>query len=51
MSKERNFLQPKVTFTKLGIQLIFPKLLQHKSQILFMFFFILGENQNIINEH
>jgi hypothetical protein len=44
-------IQPESTLAKLGIQLMLPKLLQHKPQVLFMFFLIPREYQNVINEY
>ena len=41
MSKESNFLQPKLTFAELGIQLMFPELLENQTQMLLVFLFIL----------
>jgi hypothetical protein len=51
MPKERDFLQPKITLAKLGIQLMLSQLLQHKPQMLLMLLLILGVNQDVINEH
>jgi hypothetical protein len=51
MPKKRDFLQPEITLTKLGIQLMLSQLLQNKSQMLLMFLLSLGVNQNIINKH
>jgi hypothetical protein len=51
MTKEGNFLEPKVTFAKLGIQLILPQLLQNHSQVLLMLFGGGGIDKDVINEH
>jgi len=50
MTKKRYFHQPEVTLTQFGIELMFPQLLQHKSQVFLMFFLSLGLDQDIINK-
>ena len=51
MSEESNFLQPKLTFAELGIQLLFSELLKNQTQMLVMLLFVLRVDQYIINEH
>src|ERR1044071_8214754 len=51
MSEESHFLQPKLTFAELGIQLVLPQLLQHQTQMCLMLLLILGIDQYIINEN
>jgi hypothetical protein len=51
MTKEGNFLEPKVTFAELGIQLILPQLLQNHSQVLLMLFGGGRIDKDVINEH
>jgi hypothetical protein len=50
MTKKRYFLRPKCTFTELGIELMAAKSLQDNTKMLLMFFFILGVDQDIVNE-
>jgi hypothetical protein len=51
MPKVRDFLQPKITLAKLGIQLLLSQHLQHKPQMFLMLLLIFGLNQDVINEH
>ena len=51
MSEESNFLQPKLTLAELGVQLMFPELLENQTQMLLMLLFILRVDQYIGNEH
>jgi hypothetical protein len=51
VSEKRDLLQPEITLAELGIQLMFTKLLQHKPQVVFMFFLTQREYQNITNEY
>jgi hypothetical protein len=51
MTKEGNFLKPKVTLAEFGIKLILPQLLQNHSQVLLMFFGGGGIDKDVINEH
>jgi hypothetical protein len=50
MSKKWNFLQPESTLAELGIELMVPKSLQNNAEILCMLFFILGVDQDVVNE-
>jgi hypothetical protein len=50
VSKKQNFLQPKITLAELGIELMVMKSLQNNSEMLRMIFFILGIDQDVINE-
>jgi hypothetical protein len=51
MSKKWNLLQPECTFAKLGIESMVTKSLQNNPKMLFMLFFILGLDQDVINEY
>jgi hypothetical protein len=51
MSKKWNLLQPECTLAELGIKLMVTKLLQNKSKMLLMLFFILGVDQDVVNEY
>src|SRR3954469_15903997 len=51
MSEESHFLQPKLAFAELDIQLVLPQLLQYQTQMCLMLLLILGIDQYIINEH
>src|SRR4051812_32435564 len=51
MSEESHFLQPKLTFAELGIQLVLAQLLQYQKQMCLMLLLILGIDQYVINEH
>jgi hypothetical protein len=42
MTKKSYFLQPKFTFTKLGIKLVLSKLFHYKTKMFLMFFIVLG---------
>jgi hypothetical protein len=44
MPKKKDFLQPEITLTELGTQLMLSQLLQDKSQMLLMFLLGLGLN-------
>jgi hypothetical protein len=50
MSKKRNFLQPKSTLDELDIKLMVLKSLQNNSEMLHMLLFVLGLDQDVINE-
>ena len=51
MPEELNFLQPKFTFSKLDIKLLFIHSVQHCSQMLLMLLHSLRIDQNVINKH
>jgi hypothetical protein len=51
MSKKWNLLQPECTLAELGIKLMVTKLLHNKSKMLLMLFFILGVDQDVVNEY
>jgi hypothetical protein len=50
MTKKGYFLQPECTLTELGIELMATKSLQNNPKILRVLFFILGVDQDVINE-
>jgi hypothetical protein len=50
MPKKGHFLQPECTLAKLGIELMVMKSLQNNPKMLLMLFFILGVDQDVINE-
>jgi hypothetical protein len=50
MTKKRYFLQPERTLAELGIKLMVTKSLQDSMKMLLMLFFILGVDQDVINE-
>jgi hypothetical protein len=50
MSKKKNFLQPESTLAEFGIELMVPKSLQNNVEMSRMLFFILGVDQDVINE-
>jgi hypothetical protein len=51
MSKKWNLLQPECTFAKLDIESMVTKSLQNNPKMLFMLFFILELDQDVINEY
>ena len=51
VTKEKNFIKPKLTFGELCIELILSKLVEHQSQMFGMILLILGEDQDIIEIH
>jgi hypothetical protein len=51
MTKKCNFYQPKFTLAEFGIQLVSFELFQYQSQMLLMFFFGLGVNQNVVDKY
>ena len=51
MTKVKNFIEPKLTFGKLRIELILSELVEHQSQMFGMILLILGEDQDIIEIH
>jgi hypothetical protein len=51
MSKNWNLLYPKCTLAELGIELVVTKSLQDNPETLHMLFFILGVDQDVINEY
>src|SRR3954468_13623667 len=51
MSEKSNFIQPEFTHTELGIHLVLPELLKYQAQMLFMLFFALGIDQNVVDEY
>jgi hypothetical protein len=50
MSKKWNFLQPESTLAELGIELMVLKSLQNNAEMLRLLFFILGVDQDVVNE-
>ena len=50
MAQELNFLEPKITFTELGIELVLSEELENNVEMLSMFFFILGIYKSVVNE-
>ena len=50
MTEEWNFLQPEVTLAEFGIKLVLSKMLKYYMKLSSMFLFILGIDQDIINE-
>jgi len=51
MAKELNLLKPEIAFTELGIQFMLPEALENNMKMLYMFFFILGIDKNVVNEN
>ena len=51
MTKVKNFIEPKLTFGELRIELILSELVEHQSQMFGMVLLILGEDQDIIKIH
>ena len=47
MTKIKNLIEPKFALGELGVELVFPQLIEYKSKMFSMFFFILGEYQDI----
>jgi hypothetical protein len=50
MSKKRNFLQPESTLAELGIELMVLKSLQNNVEMPRLLFFIIGVDQDVVNE-
>jgi hypothetical protein len=50
MSKKQNFLQPESTLAEFGIELMVLKSLQNNAEMPHMLFFILGLDQDVVNE-
>jgi hypothetical protein len=50
VTKKRYFLQPKYTFAELDIELMVTESLQDNTKVLLMLFFILGVDQDVVNE-
>ena len=42
MAQELDFLEPEITFTKFGVQLVLLQALKHNAEMLYMLLFILG---------
>jgi hypothetical protein len=51
MTQEWDFLDPELTFTKLGVQLMLSQVLKYNSEVIFMLFHTLRIYQNVVNEH
>ena len=51
MTEEWNLVNPELALAELSLQLMLSQSLQHEPHMLFMLFFYLGEDQNIINEN
>jgi hypothetical protein len=49
-AKKWYFLQPECTLTELGIELMVVKSLQDNTKVSLMLFFILGVDQDVVNE-
>jgi hypothetical protein len=50
VTKKWYFLQPECTLTELGIELMVVKSLQDNTKVSLMLFFILGVDQDVVNE-
>lgn len=50
MPQESYLIEPKLTLVEFGIQLVITKHLQYCLEKLFMLFFSLGINENIVDE-
>jgi hypothetical protein len=50
MTKKEYFLQPECTLAELGIELMVMKSLQNNPKMLLILFFILGVDQDVVNE-
>jgi hypothetical protein len=50
MSKKWNLLQPESTLAEFGMELMVPKSLQNNTEMSCMLFFILGIDQDVVNE-
>jgi hypothetical protein len=50
VAKKWYFLQPERTLAEPGIKLMVTKSLQDNTKVLFMLFFILGVDQDVVNE-
>ena len=48
MTKIKNLIEPKFTLGELGVELVFPELIEYQTQVLGMIFLVLQENQNVI---
>jgi hypothetical protein len=51
VTKKRYFVQPECTLAELGIELMVTKSLQDNTEMLLMLFFILGVDQDVVNEN
>ena len=48
MTKVKNFIEPKLTFRELRVELMFSEFVQHQPQVLGMILLVLGKDQNVI---
>ena len=48
MPKIENLIEPKLALSELGVELMFPKLIVHQTQVLGMIFLILRKDQNVV---
>ena len=48
MTKIKNLIEPKFALGELGVELVFPQLIEYQTQVLGMIFLVLRENQNVI---
>ena len=48
MTKIKNLIKPKFTLGELGVELMFPELIEHQTQVLGMIFLVLRKDQNVV---
>ena len=48
MTKIKNLIEPEFALGELGLELVFPELIKHQTQVLGMIFLVLRENQNVV---
>jgi len=51
VAQELDFLEPEITFTEFGVQLVLPQVLKHNAEMLCMLLFIFVIYKNVINEN
>ena len=47
-TKIKNLIEPKFALGELGVELMFPELIENQTQVLGMIFLVLGKDQNVI---
>ena len=48
MTKIKNLIEPKFALGELGVELVFPQLIENQTQVLGMIYLVLRENQNVV---
>ena len=48
MTKIKNLIEPKFALGELGVEFVFPQLIEYQTQVLGMIFLVLRKDQNVV---